>query len=117
MRRAGRGGGRRRCRRRTTRWVWHCLPASVSTTRRRHLRRRCLLPDFADAWVNLGVARYRGGNIFAAKEAMRRALAAAPGHRAATANLAAFMRLTGEAEAAETLLRDLLARDADATAA
>ena len=72
---------------------------------------------FADGWVNLGVARYRQDNIEGAKEAMRSALVAAPGHRAATSNLAAFLRLTGEYEAAEHLLRDLLARAPDAAEA
>ena len=40
---------------------------------------------------------------------MRTAIAADPLHRAATGNLGALMRLTGEAEAAERLLADLLA--------
>ena len=42
--------------------------------------------------------------------AMRQALLSAPGHPAATANLGAFLRITGEAEAGEALLRDSLAR-------
>jgi tetratricopeptide (TPR) repeat protein len=75
------------------------------------------MPDFADAWVNLGVARYRGSNIEGAKAAMRRALEVAPGHRAAAANLGAFMRLTGETEAGERLLRDLVTRDPNAVEA
>jgi cytochrome c-type biogenesis protein CcmH/NrfG len=70
-------------------------------------------PDFADAWVNLGVARYRVSNIEGAKAAMRRALKVGPGHRAAAANLGAFLRLTGGSEAGEALLRDLVARDLD----
>jgi tetratricopeptide (TPR) repeat protein len=48
---------------------------------------------------------------------MRCALAAAPGHPAAAANLGAFLRLTGESEAGEALLRDLVARDPDAAEA
>jgi len=70
-----------------------------------------LSPDWADAWVNFGIARYRQNAIEDAKTAMRRALRHAPGHAAATANLGAFMRLTGEAEGGEALLRDALARD------
>jgi tetratricopeptide (TPR) repeat protein len=73
-----------------------------------------LAPRFADAWVSLGVARYRQDNIEGAKAAMRSALIAEPGHRAATSNLAAFLRITGEYELSESLLRDLLARDPDA---
>jgi tetratricopeptide (TPR) repeat protein len=57
------------------------------------------------------LVRYRRSDIEGAKTAMRRALAAAPGHRAAAANLGALLRLTGESEAGEALLRDLLARD------
>jgi tetratricopeptide (TPR) repeat protein len=53
--------------------------------------------------VYLGVARYRQGALEDAKTAMRQALRCAPGHPAATANLGAFMRITGEAEAAEAL--------------
>ena len=41
----------------------------------------------------------------------RRALQAQPGHPAATANLAALLRLTGGYDAAETLLREALARN------
>ena len=59
-----------------------------------------LRPNFADAWVNLGLARYSQG-----------ALQAQPGHQAATANLAVLLRLTGYYEAAEKLLREALARN------
>jgi Flp pilus assembly protein TadD len=69
-----------------------------------------LAPDWADAWVNLGIARYREGSIEDAKIAMRQALARAPGHPAAAANLAAFMRITGD-PAAEDVLQAALARD------
>jgi tetratricopeptide (TPR) repeat protein len=71
----------------------------------------------ADAWVSLGVARYRQDNIEGAKQAMRSALVAAPGHRAATSNLAAFLHLTGEYEDNERMLRDLLSRDPAASEA
>src|SRR5208282_2894020 len=60
----------------------------------------------ADAWVNYGLARYRQGAVEDAKTAMRQALAAVPAHSAALANLSAFMRITGETEAAERLLQE-----------
>ena len=78
------------------------------------IRRR---PDFTDAWINYGLARYAQGATGDAKAAMLKALDASPGHPAALSNLAAFLRITGEAEAAETLLRAALVRDADAAAA
>jgi len=62
-----------------------------------------LSPGWADAWVNYGVARYRQGDVDAAKTAMRQALLSAPGHAAAAANLGAFLRITGEVEEAEAL--------------
>jgi tetratricopeptide (TPR) repeat protein len=67
-------------------------------------------PGWADAWVNLGLARYRQGSIWSAKAAMREALRVAPGHAAASGNLGALMRISGEAEAAEALLRETLTR-------
>jgi tetratricopeptide (TPR) repeat protein len=76
-----------------------------------------LAPRSADAWVNYGVARYRQGAIEDAKTAMRQVLAFAPGHPAATANLAAFLRITGGAEIAEDLLHRQLARNPDDTGA
>jgi tetratricopeptide (TPR) repeat protein len=71
-------------------------------------------PAWADAWVNLGLARYRQGVMGAAKQAMREALRVAPGHAAAAANLGAFLRLTGEAQEGEALLRETLARSPEA---
>ena len=68
-------------------------------------------PRWPDAWINYGLARYRQGHIEDAKTAMRQALAAAPGHRAALANLGAFMRVTGESQTAEAMLRETLARE------
>jgi Tfp pilus assembly protein PilF len=41
---------------------------------------------------------------------MRQALARAPGHQAAAANLGAFMRISGQPDGAEALLRASLAR-------
>jgi len=76
-----------------------------------------LAPDFADAWVNLGVARYRSGKILLAREAMRAALRADPGNVAAAGNLGAFLRLTGEVEAAETVLRNVIAANPNAATA
>jgi tetratricopeptide (TPR) repeat protein len=74
-------------------------------------------PGWADAWVNLGLARYRQGAMGAAKQAMREALRVAPGHAAATANLGAFLRLTGEVQEGEALLRETLARMPEAIGA
>ena len=65
-------------------------------------------PLWADAWINFGIARYRQGAIADAKLAMKRVLDFAPGHAIASGNLAAFMRISGEAEAAEALMRDAL---------
>jgi Tfp pilus assembly protein PilF len=69
-----------------------------------------LRPDWADAWINYGLARYRQGAIEDAKTAMRQVLGRHPGHPVATANLGAFMRISGESAVAETLLRDTIAR-------
>ena len=68
-----------------------------------------LRPGWADAWINLGLARYRQGAIDDAKTAMRQALRHAPGHPVATANLGAFLRITGAAEEGEALLRAAIA--------
>jgi Tfp pilus assembly protein PilF len=68
-------------------------------------------PNWVDAWINYGVARYRQGHIEDAKTAMRQALLRQPGHPAASANLGAFMRISGEAEAGEALLRETIRRE------
>lgn len=73
-----------------------------------------LAPGFADAWINLGVAEYRGGSIWDAQQAFRAALRAAPHNPAAASNLASLMRLTGETEQAEALLRQIIAQRPDA---
>ena len=70
-----------------------------------------LRPNFADALVNYGLARYAQGAVEDAKGAFVRALQAQPGHEAATTNLAALSRLTGDYEGAGTLLREALARN------
>ena len=65
-------------------------------------------PHFAEAWVNLGLARYRQEQHWTGAKAGHDpdcASTSTPGHRAATANLGVFLRLTGEPEAAERLLR------------
>ena len=72
-----------------------------------------LKPGFADAWINYGLARYGQGAVEDAKGAFVRALRAQPGHPVATSNLAALLRLTGDYEASETLLREALARNPD----
>ena len=64
-----------------------------------------IAPGWADAWINYGLTRYRQGAIEDAKTAMRQALLHAPDHPAATANLGAFLRITGGSDAAEALLR------------
>jgi Flp pilus assembly protein TadD len=69
-----------------------------------------LKPDFADAWVNLGLVRYSQSKVEDAKRAFARALQARPGHAAATSNLAALLRLTGGYDSAEILLREALER-------
>ena len=86
----------------------------MPTARRRRARRAGaggtgfrpaqLQPAWADAWVNYGLARYAQGAIERRQDRHARALQAQPGHAAATANLAALMRITGEHEAAEKLL-------------
>lgn len=76
-----------------------------------------LAPRFVDAWINYGLAHYRQGRIEPAKLAMRQALAVDPANEAAASNLAAFMRISGEGEAAERLLDDLLRARPDAVGA
>ena len=64
-----------------------------------------LAPDWADAWVNYGVARYQQGATEDAKVAMRQALLRTPGHPSALSNLVAFMRITGESAEDESPLQ------------
>jgi tetratricopeptide (TPR) repeat protein len=73
---------------------------------------RCA-PLWAEPWVNFGIARYRQGAIQDAKTATRRALQLSPHHPVASANLAAFMRISGEADAAEALLSATILADPD----
>lgn len=69
-----------------------------------------LRPDWADAWLNVGVASYRLGEVDEAIAAMRQVLTMDPDHPAAAANLAAFLRINGAVEEAEAILRANLAR-------
>jgi tetratricopeptide (TPR) repeat protein len=71
-------------------------------------------PKLADAWLNIGVICYRRNDIEGAKTAMRRALAVAPAHVGAAGNLGAFLRLTGQTEASEKLLNNVLERHPEA---
>jgi predicted Zn-dependent protease len=76
-----------------------------------------LRPSDASAWVSLGVARYRFGDLGAATTALRQALAISPGHAIAEANLAAFEGLRGEQADAMARLRAVLEREPDCAAA
>lgn len=64
-------------------------------------------PDWAQAWLNLGVARRRTGDSQGAEEAYRSALRVDPGQPQAYHNLYSLMRLRGERDAAGELLRIL----------
>jgi len=91
-------------------WLAHNQPARAEQAFAAAIK---LAPQFADAWINYGIARYRQGAIEDAKTAMRQVLLFAPDHAVATSNLAAFMRISGQSEAAENLLRRQLAQNAD----
>lgn len=64
-----------------------------------------LNPRFPDGWINAGIAAYRLGRIDVAQASMRAALRVDPGNVKAAGNLAVFMRLTGQSEEAERILR------------
>ena len=68
-------------------------------------------PDFAGAWVNLGVALRREGDTAASEAAYRRALEADPQTSSAYSNLAALLRAKGKDSEAQALLA--LAASAD----
>ncbi len=70
-------------------------------------------PTSPDAWVFYGVARYRQGAVADAIRAMRQALAHDPAHAAALSNLGAFLRLAGNAEGAEAVLKEALKTSPD----
>ncbi len=68
-------------------------------------------PGLTEAWVSYGLCRHRQGAHDEAIAAMRQALARTPFHAVATANLGAFLRLAGQVEAAERLLRQAIDYD------
>lgn len=63
-----------------------------------------LAPDLSGAWVNMGVALRRSGDLAGAESAYRRALEADPKAASAYENLAALLQLRGHPEEAEELL-------------
>jgi len=91
-------------------WLAHNQPARAEQAFAAAIK---LAPQFADAWINYGIARYRQGAIEDAKTAMRQVLLFAPDHAVATSNLAAFMRISGQSDTAEKILRARLAQKAD----
>ncbi|MBW1880972.1 MAG: tetratricopeptide repeat protein [Deltaproteobacteria bacterium] len=64
-----------------------------------------LTPERPTAWVNLGVARRRGGDLVGAIDAYKRSLELDAGNGAALANLAVAYRLMGRPAEAEIALR------------
>jgi Flp pilus assembly protein TadD len=63
-----------------------------------------LAPDWAPAWVNLGVTYWRLGNEQAAFSAYQKALIAEPGNSSALINLSKMYQTQGRAEEARTAL-------------
>lgn len=61
-------------------------------------------PELAEAWINLGVAERRAGNLVAAETAYRRALEVDPSTVTAYQNLSALLRMVGREQEAEDLL-------------
>lgn len=68
-------------------------------------------PTWSHAWVNLGVAFRRSGELEAAEAAYRRALIVAPDHVQAYHNLAMLLWLRDRRDAASEILRLLDRRD------
>jgi Flp pilus assembly protein TadD len=64
-----------------------------------------LAPDWAPAWVNLGVTYSRMGDHEAAFDALQKALAAEPGNSSALTNLASLYREQGRMEEADHAMR------------
>ncbi len=64
-----------------------------------------LAPDWAPAWVNTGVARFRSGDADGALQAYDRALEADPNNSSALTNIAYVYRQLGREEEAENALR------------
>jgi tetratricopeptide (TPR) repeat protein len=73
---------------------------------RRHLETATLLvPEWAPAWINLGVARFRSDDIDGAVDAYQQALAIEPNSSSALTNLAYVYRHLGRDEEAQTALQ------------
>ncbi len=73
---------------------------------RRHLEiATTLVPDWAPAWINLGVTRFRSGEVEGALEAYRSALLADPLNPSALTNMSMAYRSLGREEEAQTALR------------
>lgn len=70
-----------------------------------------LEPGLPDAWVNLGVARRRTGDLDGAEAAYRKAVEADASHLPAFHNLSLLLRLRGETDAGHEILRLLDRRD------
>ena len=67
-----------------------------------------LAPAFVDGWLNLGVALYRHGDVNEARRASDLAVMADPNHPAALINHAMFLRLAGDLDAADAVLRRIV---------
>jgi Flp pilus assembly protein TadD len=68
-------------------------------------------PDLPDAWLDLGVARRRSGDLGGADRAYRRAMDVDPSYLPAFLNLAGLMRLRGDLGATREILKLLDRRD------
>ncbi len=64
-------------------------------------------PQMTDAWVNLGVARRRTGDMSGAEEAYKKAMDLDPKALPAYHNLASLLRVRGDTEAARKMIRML----------
>jgi Flp pilus assembly protein TadD len=63
-----------------------------------------IAPDFSGAWINLGVALRRAGDIAGAEAAYEKAIELAPSSSAAYANLAGLLRSIGRGTDADRVL-------------
>lgn len=73
---------------------------------RRHLEiATTLVPEWAPAWINLGVTLYRSGEVENALQAYRSALLADPSNPSALTNMAIAFRSLGFEEEAQAALR------------
>ena len=78
------------------------LPAAELKPKRRCVRRRALIPTFAEAWYNLSDLLDEQGRSEAGIDCLRRALQAAPNYADAMFNLALLLqRRSRHKEAAE----------------